>query len=176
MDSEISSALKKKRILVIDDQGSIRVVFQSFLREIGFSRVDCAMDGEDGIRHLESTPYDIVLCDWVMPKLSGYELLQTIRASEELKTLPFVMVTSSSETEDVRNAMTAGVSDYLIKPFQPLQLKQKVLQLLGTSQHKAQRLKPKEVDLTPEFKEDDEATPAPVETQEINTETVQSSQ
>jgi len=140
VDDKVPDSLKRKRILVIDDQGSIRVVFSSFLKDIGFNNVDCAMDGKDALKLMHIYPYDLVICDWVMPKLSGMELLQMLRQSEQASAIPFIMVTSSSDSEDVQLAIAAGVTDYIIKPFQPVQLKQKVLQHLEKSQYKGQKL------------------------------------
>lgn len=140
IDVEIPAALKKKRILVVDDQGSIRAVFQAFLKDLGFENVLSAIDGEDSVHILEKNPIDLIICDWAMPKLSGLEVLRVVRAAEETKTLPFMMVTSSSEIAKVQQAVELGVSDYLIKPFQPGQLCQKVISLLSESEHQAKRI------------------------------------
>lgn len=140
IDIEVPKLLKNKRILVVDDQGSIRTVFQTFLKGIGFNNVLSAIDGEDSIRFLEKHAVDLIICDWAMPKLSGLEVLQVLRAAEETRTLPFMMVTSSSEIAKVQQAVELGVSDYLIKPFQPGQLCQKVVTLLAESKHQPKRL------------------------------------
>lgn len=140
MEGQVPSQLQKKRILVIDDQGSIRVVFSTFLKDVGFKNVDCAMDGKDALKLMHIYPYDLIICDWIMPKLTGMELLQLLRQSEQAADIPFIMVTSSSDSEDVQQAISAGVTDYIIKPFQPVQLKQKVLQHLEKSQYKGQKL------------------------------------
>ena len=140
MEVEVPAALKGKRILVVDDQGSIRAVFQAFLRDLGFRNVLSAIDGEDSVHFLEKHAVDLIICDWAMPKLSGLEVLHIIRAHEQTKDLPFMMVTSSSEIAKVQQAVELGVSDYLIKPFQPGQLCQKVISLLQASDYKAQKL------------------------------------
>ena len=140
LDVDIPAELKKKRILVVDDQGSIRAVFQAFLKDLGFANVLSAIDGEDSIHFLEKHPVDLIICDWAMPKLSGLEVLQVVRSEEVTKTLPFMMVTSSSEIAKVQQAVELGVSDYLIKPFQPGQLCQKVIILLQASSHQAKRM------------------------------------
>lgn len=144
----LSKNLKRKRIVVIDDQGSMRSVFQAYLREMGFSEIVTVIDGEEGIKTLENIQADMVICDWNMPKVSGLEVLQTLRACEATKTLPFIMVTSSSELARVKEAASHGVSDYLIKPFQPLTLGQKVIELLSESTHKPRVLKRLRTDLT----------------------------
>ena len=140
MEDKIPTSLSKKRILVIDDQGAIRVVFSTFLKDIGFQHVDCAMDGKDALKLMRIYPYDLIICDWVMPKLSGLELLVMLRNSEQAKEIPFIMATSTSDTEDVKQAIDAGVTDYIIKPFQPLQLKQKVISHLSKSDYKSQKI------------------------------------
>lgn len=137
---DIPAGLRNKRILVVDDQGAIRAVFQAFLKDLGFRNVLSAIDGEDSIHFLEKHAVDLVICDWAMPKLSGLEVLKVVRAQEATKTLPFMMVTSSSEIAKVQQAVELGVSDYLIKPFQPAQLCQKVIALLQASSHKPKRM------------------------------------
>ncbi len=133
--SNISSPFADKRILIVDDQGSIRSVFKMILQEVGFENIDSATDGADAIEFLKSTAYDLVICDWNMPKMSGVEVLRTIRECEQTEKLPFMMVTSASEVAKVRTAMVEGVSDYLIKPFQPASLSKKAVELLAQSKH-----------------------------------------
>lgn len=140
MELDIPASIKNKRILVVDDQGSIRAVFQSFLKDLGFKNVLCAIDGEDSIHFLEKHAVNLVICDWSMPKLSGLEVLTMVRKAEETRGLPFMMVTSSSEVAKVQQAVELGVSDYLIKPFQPGQLCQKVIDLLSASDYQPKRL------------------------------------
>jgi len=137
---ELAQGLSSKVILVIDDQNSMRSVVKSYFRDFGFERVKTAIDGQDGLNFLMQHPVDIVICDWQMPKISGIELLKLLRASEESATLPFLMMTSTSDVKAVKNAMESGVSDYMIKPFKPSQLGFKVVQLLTKSKHKAKRI------------------------------------
>lgn len=141
MELTVPDNIKHKRIVVIDDQGSMRGVFNAFLRELGFTTVECIVDGVEGLKFMEGHAVDLVICDWNMPKLSGLEVLQTVRACEDTQTLPFVMVTSSSEIDRVKAAVESGVSDYLIKPFQPLHLGQKVIKVLSASDYKAKTFK-----------------------------------
>ncbi|MCP5207769.1 MAG: response regulator [Hahellaceae bacterium] len=141
MDLDISDKIKRKVIVIMDDQGSMRGVFQAYLRDMGFTTMHGVVDGAEGLKFLEANAVDLVICDWNMPKKTGLEVLQTIRACEDTRTLPFLMVTSSSELERVKTALSSGVSDYLIKPFQPLHFGQKVVALLTESTHKAKLLK-----------------------------------
>lgn len=140
LNEELAKSLSSKVILVIDDQNSMRSVVKSYFRDFGFERVKTAIDGQDGLNFLMQHPVDIVICDWQMPKISGIELLKLLRASEESATLPFLMMTSTSDVNAVKDAMQSGVSDYMIKPFKPSQLGFKVIQLLSKSTHKAKRL------------------------------------
>lgn len=141
MDLKIPKALSGKRIVVMDDQGSMRSVFQAYLREMGFREIATLGDGLEGIKHLESQAADLIICDWNMPKKSGLEVLQAVRSCEDTRDLPFLMVTSSSELSRVKEAAQSGVSDYLIKPFQPRQLGQKVTSLLTGSKYQPKKLK-----------------------------------
>ena len=133
--------IRSKRIVVIDDQGSMRSVFLAYLREMGFQKIATLPDGEKGLNHLEKNLADLVICDWNMPKRSGLEVLQAIRECDNTKDLPFIMVTSSSELSRVKDAVQSGVSDYLIKPFQPTNLGQKVVDLLTNSTYQPKVLK-----------------------------------
>tara|TARA_R110001592_G_scaffold357915_1_gene661790 strand:- start:2151 stop:2786 length:636 start_codon:yes stop_codon:yes gene_type:complete len=139
-NEDLAKGLSSKVILVIDDQNSMRSVVKSFFRDFGFDRVETAIDGKDGLNFLMQNAVDIVICDWQMPKISGIELLKLLRASKESATLPFLMMTSTSDVSAVKDAMDSGVSDYMIKPFKPSQLGFKVIQLLTKSKHKARKL------------------------------------
>lgn len=117
------------------------------------------VDGVEGLKFMESHPVDLVICDWNMPKISGLEVLQTVRSCEDTKTLPFLMVTSSSELERVKSAVESGVSDYLIKPFKPAQFGQKVVTMLSKSEHKAKTYKRQRVEMVVANTEQEEDKP-----------------
>mgnify|MGYP000660473598 CR=1 FL=1 len=140
MTDENIKDIENKLILVVDDQGSIRFVVDSYFKEMGFENIVTAFDGNDALTFLSQNAVDIVICDWQMPKISGLELLKLIRGHENTANLPFIMMTSTSELQNVKDAASFGVSDYLIKPFQPAQLGYKVIQLLTKSKHQAKRL------------------------------------
>lgn len=139
MTSESVKDVSHKRILIVDDQGSIRSVVNSYFKEMGFTNVFTAFDGKDALDFLSQREIDIIICDWQMPKISGFELLEKIRAHTNTQNLPFIMMTSTSDLENVKSAASVGVSDYLIKPFQPAQLGYKVVQLLSKSNYQAKR-------------------------------------
>lgn len=137
---KVSPRLAKKKILLVDDQSSIRSVYKLVLQDLGFLNIDSATDGLDAVNFLKMKPYDLVICDWNMPKMSGLDVLHILRECEETKTLPFMMVTSASEVDSVKKALGSGVSDYLIKPFQPSAFSDKARDLLRSSQHIAAKL------------------------------------
>lgn len=110
------------RILVIDDMPSIRDLVKNHLKAMGYKNLlECA-DGEEGLKVLiqqnsSSQPIQLVISDWNMPKLNGLDLLKQVRATAEWQNLPFVLLTSESEREQVTEAVLAGVSQYIVKPF-----------------------------------------------------------
>jgi len=110
------------RILVADDMPTIRDLVKSQLKAIGFKTILEAADGEQAMQVLISnfsagTPIQLVISDWNMPKMTGLEFLKQVRASTEWSNLPFVLLTSESERDQVTEAILAGVSQYVVKPF-----------------------------------------------------------
>jgi two-component system, chemotaxis family, chemotaxis protein CheY len=113
---------KDTRILIIDDMPSIRDLVKVQLKSMGYSTLLEAQDGEEGLTVLNKQlsggePVQLVISDWNMPKLKGLELLKKVRASSEFKDLPFVLLTSEAEREQVTEAVLSGVSQYIVKPF-----------------------------------------------------------
>lgn len=110
------------RILVIDDMPSIRDLVKGQLKTMGYQVIFEAQDGKEALELLhkqlkEGEPIQLVISDWNMPKLKGLELLKKVRASAEFKDLPFVLLTSEAEREQVTEAVLSGVSQYMVKPF-----------------------------------------------------------
>lgn len=110
------------RILVIDDMPSIRDLVKNHLKAMGYKTILEAADGEEGLKiliHQNSSgqPIQLVICDWNMPKMKGLDLLKQVRATSEWQNLPFVLLTSEAEREQVTEAVLAGVSQYIVKPF-----------------------------------------------------------
>ena len=119
------------KILVIDDATFIRDMIKKSLREtFPHLQLSDAVDGKKGLSHLKKGQFDLILCDWEMPEMDGDELLKWVRDSETHKETPFIMVTSRGEKEHLVSAITAGASDYLVKPFNIDVLRQKVLKAL----------------------------------------------
>ncbi|WII73798.1 response regulator [Bdellovibrio sp. 22V] len=110
------------RILVIDDMPSIRDLVKNTLKAMGYKNIQEAGDGEEGLKILlqsnsVGTSIQLVISDWNMPKMKGLDLLKQVRATAEWANLPFVLLTSESERDQVTEAVLAGVSQYIVKPF-----------------------------------------------------------
>lgn len=117
---------KNMNVLIVDDYKTMLRIIKNLLGQIGFENVDEATDGEMAFNKLKEKNYGLVISDWNMEPMSGYELLQKVRAVDKLKSLPFIMVTAESKTENVIAAKQAGVSNYIVKPFNAETLKQKI--------------------------------------------------
>lgn len=110
------------KILIIDDMPTIRDLVKNQLRAMGYKNLIEAQDGEQALNLLiqnnqPGQKIELVISDWNMPKMSGLELLKQVRASDDWKQLPFVLLTSESERDQVTEAILAGVSQYMVKPF-----------------------------------------------------------
>lgn len=118
------------RILILDDMMTMRKIVMKTLKEIGFTDIQEAEDGKKGWDKLKAAnpPVQLVISDWNMPNCTGLELLKAVRADSEMGKLPFVLLTAEAEAHQVKEAMTAGVTNYIIKPFTADTLKQKLEQ------------------------------------------------
>ena len=119
------------KFLIVDDFATMRRIIKKNLTELGFTNIEEADDGATAWPMIESalkngTPYQCIISDWNMPKLQGIDLLKNVRANASLKALPFMLVTAESEQQQILTAVKAGVSDYVIKPFNAVTLKQKL--------------------------------------------------
>jgi two-component system chemotaxis response regulator CheY len=113
-------------VLLVDDSRSMIGIIRSLLQHLGFNDVDDASDGASALAKLRSKRYGLVISDWNMTPMSGYDLLREIRNDPALKRTPFIMVTSESKTENVIAAKKAGVDNYIVKPFNAQTLKAKI--------------------------------------------------
>lgn len=120
----------KMRILVVDDFSTMRRIIRNLLKELNYLNVDEADDGSTALPKLKGEKFDFVICDWNMPNMSGLDLLKAIRADEGLKHLPFLMVTAEASSENVVMAVQAGVSNYIVKPFTAVTLKEKIEKII----------------------------------------------
>ena len=118
-------------ILVVDDYQTMIRIIRNLLKQLGFEDVDEASDGASALQKLQSKDYGLVISDWNMEPMTGYELLRQVRASDRLKTTPFIMVTAESKTENVIAAKKAGASNYIVKPFNAQTLKSKIEAVCG---------------------------------------------
>jgi two-component system chemotaxis response regulator CheY len=120
------SVNKNLKILVVDDFATMRKVIRNLLKQGGFENVVEAEDGVAALKVLQSQKVDFVISDWNMPNMSGLELLKAVRGSDDLKELPFLMVTAEALKDNVVAAVKAGVSNYIVKPFTAEVLTEKI--------------------------------------------------
>ena len=118
-------------ILVVDDYATMIRIIRNLLKQLGFEEVDDASDGTAALSKLKNRKYGLVISDWNMEPMTGYELLRHVRADESLRTTPFIMVTAESKTENVIAAKKAGVNNYIVKPFNAATLKSKIEAVCG---------------------------------------------
>lgn len=123
---------KNMSVLIVDDYKTMLRIVRGLLDQIGFRNVDEATDGTMAFDMIKKKQYGLVISDWNMEPMSGYELLQKVRAEESLKKLPFIMITAESKTDNVIAAKKAGVSNYIVKPFNAETLKNKMTAVLGS--------------------------------------------
>jgi two-component system chemotaxis response regulator CheY len=113
-------------VLVVDDYKTMIRIIRNLLRQIGFQDVDDAADGTEALAKLRSKKYGLIISDWNMEPMTGYELLKQVRADPALADTPFIMVTAEAKSENVVAAKNAGVSNYIVKPFNAQTLKGKI--------------------------------------------------
>jgi two-component system chemotaxis response regulator CheY len=120
------AANPKMHVLVVDDFATMRRIITNVLRQLGFENVLEAEDGTKALQILETEKVDFVITDWNMPQMSGLDLLKAIRASEDKKHIPVLMVTAEAMQENIIKAAQAGVNNYIIKPFDAKTLSDKI--------------------------------------------------
>jgi two-component system chemotaxis response regulator CheY len=118
-------------ILVVDDYKTMIRIIRNLLKQIGFDDVDEAADGSEALGKMREKRYGLVISDWNMDPMTGYELLKEVRADDKLARTPFIMVTAESKTENVIAAKKAGVNNYIVKPFNAQTLKSKIDAVFG---------------------------------------------
>ena len=105
------------KILVVDDMSTMRRIVKNIMKQLGFANVEEAENGQDALDKLRAETFGFVISDWNMPVMTGIDLLRAIRADEKLKALPVLMVTAEAQKENLIEAIQAGVSNYIVKPF-----------------------------------------------------------
>ena len=114
------------KILIVDDFSTMRRIVKNLLRDLGFNNTQEADDGLTALPLLKKGGFDFVVTDWHMPGMQGIDLLKTIRADDELKHLPVLMITAEAKREQIIEAAQAGVNGYIVKPFTAATLKEKL--------------------------------------------------
>jgi two-component system chemotaxis response regulator CheY len=114
------------KILVVDDSSTMRRIIINTLNKIGYSDYTEAANGREGVEKLAAVPIDMIITDWNMPEMSGVEFIRAVRANDQTKHLPVIMVTTNAAQEDIVQALDAGVNNYVVKPFTPDTIKERI--------------------------------------------------
>ena len=122
---------KSMPILIVDDYKTMLRVLRNLLRQLNFGNIEEATDGSMALQKLRQQDFGFVISDWNMEPMTGIQLLREVRADDKLKHLPFIMITAESKSENVIVAKQAGVSNYIVKPFNAETLKSKMTSVLG---------------------------------------------
>ncbi|MCH9853834.1 MAG: response regulator [Alphaproteobacteria bacterium] len=120
----------KISVLIVDDYKTMLRIIRNLLKQIGFEDVDEAYDGTDALKKLTTKKYGLIISDWNMQPMNGFDFLKSVRNTPEHKDIPFIMVTAESKTENVLAAKNAGVNNYIVKPFNAETLRSKVESVL----------------------------------------------
>ena len=122
----IANVDKSIKVLVVDDYALTRDMVKSILRQLGFANIVGVEDGVMALQALRDEKFGLVICDWNMPRLSGLAVLRDLRTGDRNKDVPFLMLTAEAYRENIVEAMKAGVSDYVVKPFTSAVLSEKI--------------------------------------------------
>ena len=118
-------------VLIVDDYKTMLRIIRNLLKQIDFNSVEEATDGAEALAKLRHGNYGLVISDWNMQPMTGLELLREVRADTRLRATPFIMVTAESKAENVVAAKQAGVSNYIVKPFNAETLREKIEKVIG---------------------------------------------
>jgi two-component system chemotaxis response regulator CheY len=121
---------KNINVLIVDDYRTMLRIIRNLLKQLDFNNVDEAVDGQEALAKLRAGNFGLVISDWNMAPMTGLDLLKEVRADARLKSLPFIMITAESKTENVVAAKQAGVSNYIVKPFNAETLREKIEKVL----------------------------------------------
>ncbi|MDZ7597766.1 MAG: response regulator [Desulfobacterales bacterium] len=119
------------KILIVDDFATMRRILKNILKKIGFTHIIEADDGSNALKVLEKEKVDLVISDWNMPKMTGIEFLKAVRSNTAFKDLPFLMVTAEAQKQNIIEAVQAGVSNYVVKPFTEEVITEKLVKIQG---------------------------------------------
>lgn len=118
------------KVLVVDDFATMRRIVKNILTQLGFKNIVEADDGATAVDLLKNEKVDLIISDWNMPKMTGLELLKKIRADEKYSKHPFLMVTAEAQKQNVIEAVQAGVSNYVVKPFTAEAISEKLKKII----------------------------------------------
>ncbi|HEY3380323.1 MAG TPA: response regulator [Vicinamibacterales bacterium] len=119
------------RILVVDDSSTMRRIIINTLNKLGYTSIVEASNGREGLDRLSTNPVDLIVTDWNMPEMSGIEFIRSLRANDKTKAIPVLMVTTNAAKDDIVEALKAGVNNYVVKPFTPDIIKEKIEAVIG---------------------------------------------
>jgi len=122
---------KNMPVLIVDDYKTMLRIIKNLLKQLGFENVDEATDGTMALGMMKDKQYGLILSDWNMQPMTGLELLQQARSDDKYKEIPFILITAEGKTENVVIAKQAGVSNYIVKPFNAETLKTKLEAVFG---------------------------------------------
>ena len=122
---------KSMKVHIVDDYTTMLRIMRNLLRQLEVMDVEESSNGEDALSKMKHTPPDLIISDWNMEPMTGLDLLRHVRGDEKLKRIPFIMVTAESKTENVVAAKKAGVSNYIVKPFNAETLRTKIASVMG---------------------------------------------
>lgn len=123
---------KNMKVLIVDDYNTMLRILRNLLKQLEFNNVEEASDGQAALEKVRAEgDYGLIISDWNMEPMTGIQFLREVRADENLKHIPFIMVTAESKSENVIAAKEAGVSNYIVKPFNAETLKAKMVSVLG---------------------------------------------
>jgi two-component system, chemotaxis family, chemotaxis protein CheY len=105
------------KVLIVDDFATMRRIVRNILKQIGFTNMIEADNGKAALKALKKENFDLILCDWNMPEMPGIDLLKALKSDDELKDIPFIMVTAEAQKDNIIEAVKSGVSSYIVKPF-----------------------------------------------------------
>lgn len=121
---------EEKHILIVDDYALTREMVRSILRNVGYRNITQAVNGRMAVNEIAENEFDLIICDWNMPGLTGLDVLKRVRGKQETKHIPFILLTAENERDKVEAAIETGVSEFLLKPFTPGVLLERVRRLI----------------------------------------------
>jgi two-component system chemotaxis response regulator CheY len=119
------------KILVVDDMSTMRRIVKNILKQLGFTNVEEAENGQEALQKLRESTYGFVVSDWNMPVMPGIEMLRAIRADDKLKHIPVLMVTAEAQKENLIEAIQAGANNYIVKPFTAETMQEKISKIFN---------------------------------------------